>query len=373
MKKFLSIVLFLMIASSMFSFEWGGIISDDTKIQSNLHSIEFHQSNNLSLWANFALSPKGSTYLITQGSVKYYWDISKTSNIFLPVINLDLFKFASSGRIGNVGTSFALGRFAFSDYTTKIFAQPCDGISLELAMPVVNMGFYAGYTGLLNSKEVSMLSNPEVEAKGTPAYIPVSYSVLFPSVIFNQRVGMQLLAFIDPSSAAYTRAYGTIMLKGPLAGPISYSFSTVFGTERFKNIMNLSDFYLYFIPNQNIQVSLGASYASGKLFFFSPFVGFTSYTAYNSSLSPQLSAVLMPSLSFSYVQKKLCSLLDLAAVFAMPEVKPEFKGVDGSVKIIFNIYSDLQLNFKVAGFYDLYDDSINETSIFFELSAALAF
>jgi hypothetical protein len=266
-----------------------------------------------------------------------------------------------------------MGRFNVSDLTGKVFSQPADGLLLELAFPVFNMGFYAGYTGLLNPAEVYIIDNNRSVFSASHPFIPACLTLAFPSVLRNQQIGLQVMSFIDISAQKYTRSYATFTLKGPIIGPLSYVFNTCFGSEKFENIMNLSDFTLIFSPNQIISVSAGATYASGKLLFLSPFVGFTSHTAYNSIYSPELSGVILPALSMSYINQSFCTLLNVAAVMTMPYEAITFKGIDGSVTMLFNIFSDLQLSFKGAVFYDLASKTNSETNFIFNISAIIVF
>ncbi|MCR4580688.1 MAG: hypothetical protein K5681_10125 [Treponema sp.] len=372
MKKKILLLSVLFISFFAHAFEWGGLLSDDTKLSSDLSSISFHQSNNLSIWANINFNQSGNTYLSAQGSVKYYWDISKDSNDFLPVYNLDLLKFVTLGKFGSSAAIFSMGRFSVSDLTSKVFSQPLDGISLELSFPIVNMGLYAGYSGLLNTSEVLMMGQGGEIQDSSCNYIPVNYTLIFPSLLANQTFALQLSSIIDISTENYNRAYGTLLFKGPIAGPLSYSVSTTVGSEKFKNLMNLSELSLSFIPTPFLQLSANATYASGSQLFLSPFVGFTSYTAYNSIMYPELSGVLLPAISLSLIHKNICGLINVAAVMPMPEQSISFKGVDFSLALIFNIFSDLQLNFRAAGFYDL-SKVTNETNIIFDLSASMSF
>ena len=373
MKKKYALLLVFLLASFTYAFEWGGVLSDDTKLNTNLHSLDFHQSNNVSIWANIPFNNSGTVYLSSQGSAKYYWDISKEENKFTPILNLDLLKFTIIGNFGASGSTFAMGRFNLSDLTGKVFSQASDGMLLELSFPVFNLGFYAGFTGLLNTAEVYMLDSKSFVYSKAPSFVPVCLTYTLPSLFLNQQFAVQTMSFIDLAHPGYTRNYATLSLKGPISGFLSYSLNSCFGSEKFSNITNLSDFTISFVPNQTISLSVNATYASGKLFFLSPFVGFTSHTAYNSIYSPELSGVLLPSLSMQYFSQSFCTLLNIGGVFDMPAKNITFKGIDGSVTILFNIYSDLQLSFKSNVFYDLASKTDSETNFVFDIGAIIVF
>ena len=371
-KRFLLITAFF-ISTLSFAFEWGGVLSDDTKLTTNLDSVNFHQSNSLSLWSNLTFGSSGMTYLSAQGTFKYYWDLSKDSNQFtFPLINLDLLKFTSNGKYNASGSSFSLGRFLVSDFTSKIFSQTSDGLSFELSFPVINIGVYAGYTGLLNLSEISMLDTSGQIVSEAYSCIPASLTLSFPAAFLNQQISFQFMGFLEVPSFTSSRYYGTFLMKGPIAGPLSYQFYTSFGSLDFKNCTNLSELYFSFSPNYMLSLSLGGTYASGKIAFLEPFNGFTSNTAYNSILYPELSGVILPYISMLLIQSKFCSVMKVSGVFSMPEQDISFKGVDASLVMIFNIYSDLQLNFKASGFWDI-SDTGDETNLCFNLSASLAF
>ena len=373
MKRKFLVLAVILITSLCYAFEWGGVITDDTKLTTNFDSIKFHQSNSASLWSNINFGNSGTTYLTTQGTFKYYLDLEKDEEpAYTPLFNLDLLKFSTIGKFSGSSISFSMGRFFTSDFTSKIFSQACDGASLELTYPVINVGAYVGYTGLLNSNEVSILDsdgNIHSEAHG---YLPSSLTISFPTAFLNQHIALQMLAIFDTPDFVYNRYYGTVIMKGPIVGPLGYSLSTVFGSENFENVMNYSNLSISFTPSQMISISLGGNYASGKILFLEPFAGFTSCTAYNSIDYPELSGVILPYVSMSFIQQKFCSLLNVAGVFTMPESDIEFKGIDATITMIFNIYSDLQVNFKAIGFWDLSSEA-DKTNMSFDLSAAISF
>ena len=377
MKKIFVIPVLFFLSISLFGIEWGGLFSDDSKLSTDLTSFSVRQSNNISVWTKAAFNDEGSAYFVSQGSFKYYWNISNEDNSFLPILNLDLFKFSFLGKTKNTATLLSVGRFSLADTTGKIFSQPCDGLLLNFTLPRVKIDLYGGYTGMLNSLEISMLgkhspSEAETIYASSYAYIPASLSFSFPNIIRNQQLVLQFLSFIDPAEDPYNRFYGNVMLSGPVTNSIYYSVTTVLGSLNFQNFMNYSEAFLLFNIGRSFSLSAGASYASGTQAFLQPFVGFTSYTAYNSSLSPELSGVILPTVTFSLIQEAICVIIDAAGVFDFPETQITFKGVNANFSLIGNIFSDLQLKMKVAGFYDL-TESGTETNFSVTLSAGLSF
>ncbi len=143
MKKILlTAALALMFSPLLFSFDWGGNISNYSYVTSEDDS--YDQVNKLSLWG--AHSFDDFTYLTGQGSAGYAKDDYDI------LVDLDYLYFDKS--IPEIfgessALSFRIGRFFQSEFTRKVFAHRADGFVLNLGIPLGNFHLSSGYTGLL--------------------------------------------------------------------------------------------------------------------------------------------------------------------------------------------------------------------------------
>lgn len=381
-KYFISICLSLLLILPVFSYEWGGVIGENAKVSSTdvkeIYAYSLRQSNNVSLWANFPFNKQGTFYFATQASYKYNYDVSLLDSNLMHIADLDLLKLNAIIPVGNYSLTVSAGRFQVTDETSRVFAQNCDGVNLKFATPMVVTTLYAGYTGLLNGYNTTMLAkagsapikdNP-VYALSSP-YVPLLLYVDFPSLFLNQSLGLQISSFLDLGEEEYIRNYATISLKGPLGGPFYYNIASCFGTETFDSFSNYSDLYFQMFF-KSVAIKLEAEYASGNQACFSPFRGFTSQTAYNSSASPEYSGLLMPSLDLVFFKNSIYIDFNNKLVMGMPESDITINGVNSALTAVINIFSDTQFNTTLSGFYDILNNG-EENNFTFSLGLLLSF
>lgn len=381
-KSILSIVLSLFIILPVASYEWGGVVTENAKVNtgdfSKIYSYSGRQSNGLSLWANFPFNKLSTCYLSTQVSYKYNYDISLIGSGINHIADLDLLKFNAMIPVGSNGLTISAGRFKVLDETAKIFSQNCDGLNLIFATPFVNTTVYAGYTGLLNKYNTTILTKEGFSSQSdnqvyalTGAYVPLLLYIDFPSLFLNQSLGLQASAFFDLGTEAYNRYYGTLSLKGPISGPCFYSLCTCFSSANFENISNYSSFSLSFFFN-SVALKLQAEYASGKHAIFTPFRGFTSQVSCNSLASPEYTGALIPSLDFTFYKGSLYFDLLGKLVLGIPEESVNVNGVDFTLTTVVNIFSDMQFNTILAGYYDILNNNA-ESNYSLSLNLVISF
>lgn len=390
-KTILSVILSLFIILPAASYEWGGVITENARATTGdfatAYSYSGRQSNSVSLWATIPFNKQSTFYLATQASYKYNFDISLVDNEITHIIDLDLLKLNATIPVGKYTLNVSAGRFQVMDETNKIFTQNCDGLNLKFTTPFINATLYAGYTGLLNGYNTSMLGkygyaeikNTKLYSLSSP-YIPLLVYFDFPSLFLNQSLGLQLSTFLDLGDDSYNRSYGTISLKGPIFGPCYYSITSCFGTENFKNVTNYSDVSVQLFFN-SIAIKFEAEYASGKQAIFEPFRGFTSQTAYNINTSldglvnTEYSGVLLPGFDFTAFQNNVYINFHPKLVLGMPKDSISLNGFDGTLSLIINIFSDLQFNSTFSAYYDIlnYEADRNYSNYTFSLGFALSF
>lgn len=364
MKKFLiTLISIFYLSSSLAAFEWGGLLREDFKFISTDFTPEnnfYRQSNTASIWFKAPFSPKGSWYIANQESYKYYLDFANGDKVFTSIFDIDLFKLAGQVQAGRFTLSSAFGRFSLSDLTGKVFNQNADGIYLNFARPSVNYSLYFGYTGFLNSLNVTMLDENGIGVIGNDSiysfahkYIPFSLSMEIPNAFFNQTLKVQANAFLDCEDN-FNRYYLDLGLNGHILGPLYYSAVSCFGFANFNSLSNFTTLNLQLFIGSILRLKFGLDYASGSQFGLSPFIGFTSYTAYYSSNYPELSGLILPNVDFSLTFGKFYTNMNVTAVFGYPESEIYFKGFNASVNLMLSIFSDLQMGLTGLYYYDIY-------------------
>ncbi len=368
MKKLLvSICTLLFILSAPLSaFEWGGILKNDTGISTpDFKDITFKQSNALSLWFRAPFGDSGFS-LTGEGLYKYNFTASKAAKNFVNIADITLFKLAGKINAGSGDLTLNAGRFSVSDATGAVFAQSSDGLSLLYSLPVVKLGLYAGYTGLLNGLNVSMTSAPEKNNKVynlAYPYVPLGLTIDLPSLFLNQNLTIQGYALFDCGSAKTNLYYANLVLAGPVTNSVFYNISTSLGSANFKNFMNYTGFTLYIFPSQQISLNAGLDYGSaqnGKL------AAFTSA----SFKGAEAAGNIIPRLGFTYGTDALC--IDAAAKFLMAWDGGKYaaSGTELNAGLVYNIFSDLQLGFSANAFLDATKAKANRYSANLNLSLA---
>lgn len=378
MKKTILAILLCSLICPVFAIEWGGLFNETGKLSfgkqtgelEEVASISVRQSNGISLWCTVPFKSDLSWYMTTQASYKYYYDFTLLGNNITHIADLDLLKLNGTIKTSNGSFLVAAGRYIVMDNSGKVFSQNCDGLTLKYTTPFVSTSVYAGYTGLLNANNVSILNDEALPDNGKETfmpfytkvhgYVPLTLSVDFPSLFLNQAVSVQAEAFLDVEKVEdkdlFNRYYGTLSLSGPFGGPFYYSLVSVFGTTDFASLMNLSalSFQMYV---DSISLKIGVEYASGAQGPFSPFIGFDSNPAYNSIYSPEYSGVLLPGIDFTFTKNQFCFMLNGKLVLGMPEDSITVKGINLNLKSYINIFSDMQLEVSGIGYYDLDTDN----------------
>ena len=251
------------------------------------------------------------------------------------------------------------------DNTGSIFSQKVDAVSLITNFTHCEMTLFLGYTGLLNSINDVMLGQNRIAHVQNgmfylPAhkYVPVIFSLKFPSVFFNQQLDFEADAFFDLEQDSFNRFYATIGFSGPISSFMFYKISSTFGTENFNKFTNYSSLKTNFILSGSLLLNVNLEYASGNQLFFSKFTGFTSRTAYNSSLYPELSGVILPSVDLVFSFMDYYSAFSVKTVFDYPEIQINFKGVEVCGNLVRNVFSDLQISLSGLYYMDLLTEGV---------------
>lgn len=377
MKKIVLVAVLASVISSASAFEWGiSSLSTADLFGKTLSSPSFEFSENATFWTKTALTKDNSVSL--NASIFYKFthkklfesDSTNTNSIDIPELTLSIRKNVGMGKL-----STKIGRFSVSDETSFIFDQLSDGAVLQYSANIFTLSLFAGYTGLLNAIDVTMITSEDSSFTQSsndfyqlsPKYVPLCATIKFPSLFANQQLALETLAFIDLNNDNYSRYYATLDLNGYLTKNLSYLVSTTFGTANFENVFNLSHINVAYSPIQYITIFADGIYASGKNGFLSSFEGFSSMPADYSMSEPEYKDFIKASLSVSgTILKKAILNAGGAIVLNCQETEVSYKGFQWEAGALWNIFSDLRLSSKINQFYGT-EDSENKT----ELSVSL--
>ena len=355
-KSVLAAVFAVLLFAPLCAFDWGGKLNNTTKYQGNkFDSFFWYESAGVHLWFT---SPIGSKlYFGTDASYEFRYD--QKGGTAKHIVDINLFKLGGTFHPNQKDTfEFGAGRFSVNDATGIIFNQTSDGIYAKYSWPVCAVTLYGGTTRLLNSHDVVILrrfSDTTVKFEDAsfvyvlgPSYIPLGFSLYFPSVFLNQDITLEQWGFIDYSGDGYNRFYTTLMFSGPVLNNLFYAASTTFSTVNTASFSNLSKLTLSFYPVEKASVGFSGVYASGGHGAISPFRGFTSQTAvlasetagFNTEYESKLKAEISGAYTFL---SRVYVGASAAVVFACPDAF-SYNGFQWRIDAIWNIFHDLQLS-----------------------------
>ena len=343
-----------LLAFPLSAMEWGGLLSNDSgvSIAAPDNDLTFKQSNGISLWFNSPLGEDSGFSLSGETIYKYYLTIMKDVDPqFLQIFDVPLLKVAGDVQAGSGLLSLNAGRFYYVDTSTAVLSQPIDGISVSYNLPVVNFGLLAGYTGLLNSLNVSMTFPSE---KDNDIYrmaypiVPIGASLEFPSFAGNQSFKIDAFYLLDCGSGEDKEnlCYANLILSGPITNIVYYNLATSLGFVNFEDMMNYSAFSLMIFPTQLLSINAGVTYGSAEQGPFKQFI------SVNSS-AMAASGKITPSAGFTVTAGNLC--FDLNGNFVLAYDGEKYSGTNSDINanFIYNVFSDLQIGLSVNASIDV--------------------
>lgn len=375
MKKFLvSLALVAGFATSLFAFEWGGLITNVTNVATpDFKEFGLNQSNGAYLWCNSFLNESKTLRFSGEALYKYSMPLPADKKGFKNIVDLDLLKLTGNWGINGSLLNLNAGRFVYSDKTGNIFDQVSDGVNVSYSTYNWNVGAYAGYTGLLNRFNVFMYSVPD-DSKVEQfydlsyGYVPILVDFTFTNLGDNS-LGVQAGYFLDATGNKYDKLFGSLFARGPISGIGNYFVSATVGTIGFDCIMLRASFDLSFFIKQNFLFSIGADYASGDNKVFTTFEGITQLPIHNSLFEAYTDAIV-PRCTFMFALDKFAISIDEKLVTTIPE-KFVVNGLDSTAGIVFNVFSDLKLSAAVNAYTNFVNK--DEGNFGASLNAAFAF
>ena len=384
MKKLILSSIIACLLAPVFAFTWNGVIDNTSKLSSNddFSALTLEQSNGIHLSVNAPFNSTGTLKFVAEGSFKYKLASNfeaKTSDLKM-IANCDLFKFAGKWNVGKGIVALDLGRFMISDISGNVFSQKSDGLSLSYDALKFRVGAYAGYTGLQNRLDLSMLNNPQDDANFyalTAGYVPVMVNLTYKTLFETQTLGIQGEAFIPVANIEDKTkyAYGTIMLNGPIGVIGAYTLKGTVGLSDFKDLMVDGGLDLnFYIANTAIMVIGGefVSFEKDSLHYFTPITTRTITT------DPFFAGGILPKISFIYAQSNVLTSVTGKGVIQMGD-ETKFHGVDVTASLICNVFSDLQVGCDLGAFVAVDKDvkeaiKASKSNVYYAtLKASLAF
>lgn len=378
-KKIISIILgFNFLIIPLFSMEWGGILRNETGfIFSQAGDSTLKQNDEVYLWLTSPLGKDSNFFISAEGMYKFSLLSPNAQTSINNIADIDLLKIHGSFGFDKASLDIAFGRLFLTDSTGIIFNQLLDGAHCSFNLENIVISAFAGYTGLLNNHTTitidatGVYDSPvsQIYSLAHP-YVPFALNINFPVLFGNQSVIFEGLGILDLDNFDLSRYYATLYLAGPISNSVFYNASTTFGTVNFENLMNYTNLNIYIRPNDLISVTVGAEYASGKTDKSFGFTTLTSKTAYNSILYPEMNGVFMPKVSLAFTVYDFYA--ELVGKYVL-DANDKFasKGLDFSIFMTYNLFSDLQLGFDFTSFIDTKTKTETNTSA--TIKAALAF
>lgn len=366
MKKniYITIALLFVAIVPAVSLDFGGIISNNTKFGTrNDGSVPLTQQNSLTAWIKAPFNSVGNHYFAAEGFFQYEYsnkDLkAKAPGNHHPVVDITLLKYNYTFMIDSIKSiSFSLGRFAFSDMTGLVFNQTSDGFLVDFRKPRLHASFYTGYTGLLNSLNVSMVATNSTKKNDNwynlaPKFVVAEGSITFPNLFLNQMLGLEFLALIgvdkvNPNDSKYMM---TVSMNGPIFSKLFWSASTTFGNQLRTQFTNLSQISFTFYPGvKYMAIALNAVSATGEDGVFHTFHNLTKSSAVYSTEDTQYSDMTKAGLSFSIKPINILQIgASVDAVFTNI-YNIHYKGVQWAANIAVQPFGDLMVNLSAKQF-----------------------
>lgn len=380
------------VAAAAYAADYGALVTNDTSFSGQkVSELVLDQTNAISAWLRVPFNNAGTAYFTMEGLYQFernYINVSDVDN--LPdeqtesIADIDLVKFAAARDVASGSLSFAAGRFATADMSGFVYNQNADGLFLSYESPVIAVSAYGAYTGLLNKRAVTMLSERGSAVEDTEKlyeladkYAVAAATLSFPNIVANQTVTAQFLAAIRLQDEAFNRMYGELSFNGPLVRNTFYSLTSVLGIRNYDgdtDISNLTKANLSLHTGKKaLTFGLNGVYASGEQGPFTAFEGFTSQTAVRSSAGRAEYTGLVKggaSVSLKPVNTFL-AVLSGEAVFDAQSSSAAYEGFQWQANVNWQIVSDVSVSATFGQYFD--NDIAPRDKTICDLYAAISF
>ena len=352
MKKILfSVLAGFCLLSSAAALSWGGVIDNNTKLSANddFSQTWLTQSNGIYLSVSSNFTP--NLRFAGEGMYKYNLncDMKENETDFTNIGDVTLLKLAGEWTAGDGLISLNAGRYRYSDFSGSVFSQLSDGLYLGYDSQNIQASVYAGYTGLLNRLNVSMVDNEYDKDDDfyalCPKYVPVTADFSYKGILDTNTVGLQGAFFIPVTDKNTMKLYGTLIMNGYIGTFGTYDIKFTAGSEKvddkFDGLMFDGKLDTNIYINTASMVNAGFEYVSGaKGDNIKPFVTLTARSFGGSLYS---NSVMVPKLGLTYAAGKFYGNLTERVIITMLNDETKLDGFDTSASLVYNVFSDLKL------------------------------
>lgn len=354
-KKITAVLFSALICSTVFAFDFGFLITDDTNFKTDENTKYYvDQKNDASAWIKIPFTKNAKSYFTAEAIYKF--EFKSNTNTATHYLDLNLFKFVYSKELKNGSIELNAGRFFTADLSGLIFSQNSDGIFVNYKSDFINASLLASYTGLLNGNVVKQVNAPSYSGPDSKKiyafqdkYIFAMATVGLQSLFADQNLSVQLLGGFDLSRFTYNRFYATLSLDGPIYKNLIYSLSGTCAIVANGSAVKVSPF---------VNAKIGYYFKKGSvsascIFAGKDFDGFSSQTALNSFKEPEYKALIKTGLGGTF--KPFDTLLVNAQVnFAFDGTKNyEAKGIEYSIGADFQVLSDVLVGLSWQQYFDI--------------------
>ncbi len=373
-KKILASFCISISLSPVFSFDWGGLLTNSSRSKTNADGKYYYdQGNTASLWIKAPMNKSDTNYFIAEGIYQFENDLNEPSATHY--LDLTLFKAYFTKPLPKGSLDVNIGRFANADLTGIIFFQNADGALIRYKLPGFSISAYAAYTGFLNGNTVKMINakdyvgvDPDLFYAFADKYIVSNVAFTLPNFFYDNTLSGQVMATFRTLENLYNRVYGTLDITGPVSASVFYRVNTTLGMKWYDegkpDLGNLTMLTLTIFPSALTTVSVCGVYASED------FIGFTHNPAFNSYNEPDYTNMLK--LGIAMTGKPIENLLLTASLDGAFDIgNGSHHGVQYKFGADFRPFSDFTLGASFGQFYDLNSTDIDRTII--QVKAALAF
>ncbi|MCR5725289.1 MAG: hypothetical protein K6G80_09415 [Treponema sp.] len=380
------------LAAAAWSMDFGALAANSSVLEGNKASeMKLDQNDSISAWIRIPFGK--SAYFTTEGLYRYktkYIDVFNVEEEAKDpddesLFDLSLAKLSVNHVTQGGGTVLlAAGRFGTADATGIIYSQTADGVSAGYASPYINLSAYGAYTGLLNTRTVSMLDesgyapeDPEKKYELADKYVIGLGTVSVPNVFRNQTVTAQVVGAFRTEKERFNRMYATIAFNGPILPRLYYTVSSSLGLRQFdgeNDLTNLSKGSLALYTGIHaLTFTVNALYASGEQGPFKAFESITSQTAVKSyGERTEYTGLFLAGLSTSVKPvRQLLLSLGADAIFDAQESTCKYEGFQWQTGANWQIASDVSLCLSAYQYKDKEDSAYDKSSA--SLYAAISF
>lgn len=208
MKRIVLLMVAAAIAVHAAAFEFGLDMTNSHELSGEDKTLSLFDNHRLSGFLKTPMGSSGSLYMSADvGAYTVFRFLPKAAPIWQPfseVLKIKRTDWSGNIAFNRIGMEWAVGRTNFNDYSNKILRGLFDGGRIKFTIKHANLGFAAGYTGLIHKGDAKiridaddmerLASSDEILA---PKRMFLLGSVSFQNLIPSHTFGVDMLAQFD--------------------------------------------------------------------------------------------------------------------------------------------------------------------------------